>query len=73
MIAVLHANYGAGYLWALLDIATPEQIQTATGIDMSKFQTEIIRTQDEVTKRMAKLCPEYAPDKTYLTRWAGEG
>ena len=61
MIAVLHANYGAGYLWALLDIATPEQIRVATGIDITKFQAEIVKTQDETTQRMAKLCPKYAP------------
>ena len=41
MIAVLHANYGAGYLWALKDIATTEQIKAATGIDMLKFEREI--------------------------------
>ena len=29
LIAVLHANYGAGYLWALKDIATAKQIKNA--------------------------------------------
>ena len=29
MIAVLHSNYGAGFLWALKDIATQEQIEKA--------------------------------------------
>ena len=32
MIAVLHSNYGAGFLWALKDIATQDQIEKATGI-----------------------------------------
>ena len=73
MIAVLHANYGAGYLWALLDIATPEQIHLVTGLDVTKFQAEIVKTQDEATKAMARLCPKFAPDKTYLTQLAGEG
>ena len=36
MVAVLHANYGAGYLWALKDIATDQQISSATGIDIPK-------------------------------------
>ena len=75
MIAVLHANYGAGYLWALKDIATNRQIEAASGgkINMKKFQAEIISTQDKATKKMASLCPSYAPDPSYLTKIGGEG
>lgn len=71
MIAVLHANYGAGYLWALKDIAKDEQIEEVTGINI-KFTHEITQTQDRATKKMAKLCPKYAPKETYLTRLGGE-
>ena len=73
MIAVLHANYGAGYLWALKDIASSEQIKAATGIDLLKFEREIVSTQDMATKKMAFLCPKYAPKSTYLTKIGGEG
>lgn len=73
MIAVLHANYGAGYLWALKDIASSEQIKAATGIDILKFEREIVSVQDEATMKMAKLCPKYAPKKSYLTKLGGEG
>jgi len=73
MIAVLHANYGAGYLWALKDIATDSQISSATGIDVQKFEREIVETQDKATMNMAKLCPKYAPPSTYLTQLGGEG
>ena len=73
MIAVLHANYGAGYLWALKDIASTEQIKVATGIDLLKFEREIVAIQDNATKKMAQLCPKYAPEPTYLTKLAGEG
>lgn len=72
MIAVLHANYGAGYLWALKDIAKDEQIEEVTGINIKKFTYEITRAQDRATKKMAKLCPKYAPKETYLTRLGGE-
>ncbi len=74
LIAVLHANYGAGYLWALKDIANDEQIKTATGVNMSDFTKKIVAIQDSVTKKLAKMCPEYAgdPDK-YLAAVAGEG
>lgn len=72
MIAVLHANYGAGYLWALKDIATSEQIHEASGIDLIKFEEEIIKVQDEVNKRMFMECPSYGPPRSYLTQLAGE-
>ena len=73
MIAVLHANYGAGYLWAIKDIATTQEVEAATGINMSRFEREIVRVQDEATMRMARLCPQYAPTSTYLTSVGGEG
>ena len=73
MIAVLHANYGAGYLWALKDIIKTDIIEKKTGIDMMKFEEEIVKIQDEVTKKMAKLCPDYAPKPNVLTKIAGEG
>ena len=73
MIAVLHANYGAGYLWALKDIINNDIIEKKTGIDMMKFEDEIVKIQDEVTKNMAKLCPNYAPEQSVLTKIAGEG
>ena len=72
MIAVLHANYGAGYLWALRDIATDNEIKEATGIDVLKFRDEITKVQDTATKKMASLCPQYAPQSTYLSKLAGE-
>ena len=67
LIAVLHANYGAGYLWALKDIASSEQIKIATNIDVSKFEKEITDIQDNATKKMAMLCPKYAPEPSYLS------
>ena len=73
MIAVLHANYGAGYLWALKDIATESEIEKVAGINLKDFENEIVETQDLMTKKMAALCPKYAPKRTYLTRLGGEG
>ena len=73
MIAVLHANYGAGYLWALKDIASSEQRKAATGSEFLKFEKEIVTIQDKVTRNMIKLCPKYGPKKSYLTKLGGEG
>lgn len=72
MISVLHANYGAGYLWAVRDIATDNEIREATGVDILKFRDEIIKIQDNATKKMAKLCSKYAPEESsYLGKIAG--
>ena len=73
MIAVLHANYGAGYLWSLKDIATDSEIESATGIDVKKFEKEIVMAQDYATKKMIGICPKFAPKSSYLTKLGGEG
>lgn len=73
LIAVLHANYGAGYLWALGDIATPEEILTATGVDYGRLKSEITAIQDEATTTLSNKCPNYAPPLEWLSVVAGEG
>ena len=73
LIAVLHSNYGAGFLWALKNIATDEQIKSATGLDIKKLEREIVDIQDETTTNMSKICPKYAPEASYLSKVAKEG
>ena len=72
LITVLHANYGVGYLLALKDIANSVQIKKATGVDILKFEAEVVKTQDLVTRRLSKLCKGFAPKKSYLTQFGGE-
>jgi hypothetical protein len=60
LVAILHANYGCAYLWALKDVFNDYEIKSATGIDVIKFQNKITNIQDSVTKNVVKLCPEYA-------------
>ena len=73
LVAVLHANYSAGYLWALKDIATPKQIHNATGVDIKKFEEHITNVQDMVTKKTLKKCPEFAGEvDLYLATIGGE-
>lgn len=73
MIAVLHSNYSLGYLYALRDIATDQEIVEATNINVLKFRDELIKIQDATTKKMAALCPKFAPQSSYLTKLSGEG
>jgi len=62
LIALLHANYGAGYLWALKDIASDREIYEATGINVLKFKKKIIDIQDGATKKVSKMCPQFIGD-----------
>mgnify|MGYP001336823216 FL=1 len=74
VIAVLHANYAAGYLWALKDIATKEEIESTANINMNKFQKNIVDTQDKTNKILVKLCPNFVKtDNPYLAKIGGEG
>ena len=73
MIAVLHANYGAGYLYALMDIATPEEIESVTGVDIMKYKSAITGAQDAATVAAISKCPEFGPEPSYLTSLGGEG
>ena len=68
MIRVLHANYATGYLWALHEWATPEEIKKVTGVDYDTFKKEILKVQDASTKEMIRICPKYAPENDYLIR-----
>tara|TARA_Y100001970_G_scaffold170513_1_gene208408 strand:+ start:869 stop:1159 length:291 start_codon:yes stop_codon:yes gene_type:complete len=73
VIAVLHANYAAGYLWALKDIATNKEIENASNIEMKKFQKNVVDTQDKVNKKLVKLCPNFIKtDNPYLAKIGGE-
>ena len=73
LIAVLHAYYGTGYLWALKDIASNKDIKTATNVDMTEFEKHVVSIQDSTTKNLSKVCPEFSKtDNEYLARIGGE-
>lgn len=57
MISLLHANYGAGYLWALRDIASESEINKI--MDFNKLRDIVLKTQDIATKKVADECPGY--------------
>lgn len=72
LIALLHANYGAGYLWALKDISTDSQIKSTTGIDTKTFEKRITSIQDKATKRVSQICPQFIGEvNPYLANIAG--
>mgnify|MGYP006197835235 CR=1 FL=1 len=72
MISVLHASYGAGYLWALKDIASNTDIKIATGEDIDTLENNIVAVLDKSTTNAIRICPQYGPVSTYLSRLGKE-
>jgi len=68
LIAILHANYATGYLWALKDIASDNKIEMVTGINLDKYEKEIMRVQDKINQRIIKKCPKLLPNISYLLK-----
>lgn len=58
LIKVLHANYGAGYLWALKDIVTAEEFRKITGVNLQVFENKIINIHDSATKNLVDKCKD---------------
>lgn len=57
MIALLHANYGAGYLQALELIATENDINKVT--NLQDLRTKVYTTQDKAAQQVMTTCPQY--------------
>lgn len=71
-IANLHANYGVGYLSALTDIYTQQQIELYGDIDLKKFANEIISIQDTAARKLISDCPQISAPNKFLAELAGE-
>src|SRR3990167_1087750 len=61
VIAVLHANYAAGYIAALRQVASDAEIQHFTGVEAIKLEASVIAAQDRATERLLAKCPQLRP------------
>lgn len=66
IIAVLHANYAAGYLWAIKDIVTEYDFERITGTNMKQFEKSIIAIQDKATRKLVNECKNVIPTSDTL-------
>lgn len=68
LIALLHANYATGYLWALKDIVSSEDFKKITNVNFLEFENKIVDIQDSITKRVISKCPNliFLTDKLLL-------
>jgi|SRR6056300_717723 hypothetical protein len=62
MHGVVHANHAMAYLNAAGDIASPQEIQDATGIDLKVFRERVLAVQHEVTQKTIEKCPQFKGD-----------
>lgn len=58
MIALLHANYGAGYFWAMRDAYKTTDIENI--VDVLEYEKRITEIQDQATKDVMKVCPQFS-------------
>jgi len=72
LIAVLHANYAAGYLWGIADIVSSSQFSQMTGQNYLQFRDAIVAVQDSANRQLVAACPAIAPSNGLLARVAGE-
>lgn len=56
LIAVLHANYGAGYMWAMDDIASEREIEEIIESSYDEFRGRIVRNQDKAAQQLIDKC-----------------
>lgn len=59
LISMLHANYAAGYLWALKDLHTDQEIEKETGIPRRKIEEKITEAQKFAARRTVEYCPQF--------------
>lgn len=73
LISVLHANYGAGYWFALNDVFTTDQIQKVIHSDPLIIRDKITNIQDNATKKLVNACPNVTNGiDIQLSKLAGE-
>lgn len=61
VIAVLHANYAAGYLWAIKDIVGTDRFENITGENFADFEKKIVGIQDKATHGLVTKCRASVP------------
>jgi hypothetical protein len=69
VIAVLHANYGVGYMMVLKDLASDEDLERMLGVEnIRKVFDEVQKIQNNVTLNLANHCTNIFPD-TFLANY----
>jgi len=54
-VAAKHNGYAAAIIWKLQDLASPDQVLSASGEDVNTLKDEIMRVQDEHEGKALKI------------------
>lgn len=65
-IANLHANYGVGYVSALRQVASDQEIKKIANIDAKEFEDKITNYQRRASQKLIKECPKIIPKNSEL-------
>jgi hypothetical protein len=69
VVAVLHANYGVGYMMVLKDLASDENLERILGVEnIRSIFDEVHKIQNNATLSLGKHCKDIFPD-TFLARY----
>lgn len=72
VVAVLHANYGVGYMLVLKEITSDEDLERILGVqNIRKLFDEVQEIQNKATLNLAKHCNNIYPN-TELAKYGGE-
>lgn len=71
-VAVLHANYGRAASDHMRQIASDDEIRTATGIDPLALERAATRIQDAAMRALAQRCPAVAPPRVLSATGLGQ-
>jgi hypothetical protein len=60
VVATIHSNYAAAYLFAMEDVFTADELSKVTGINYQDFKDGIIKNQDLANELLMKACPDFS-------------
>ena len=72
-ISNLHATYAVGYLMALREIYSDEEISRLSHVNVRKLDTQITQIMDNSVKKLIEVCPEGQPKNKFLAFLSKEG
>lgn len=69
----LHATYAVGYLMALRELYTDQQINNAANTDIRELDKQVNKKMDDAVQLLIDICPQGQPKDVYLAFLAKEG
>lgn len=72
VIAMLHINYAVGYLSALMEISSEDEIYKVSGLNIRELQKEVTKQQDKSLLAVFENCPDNLKDLIGETNIYGE-